>query len=241
MTDDAFALARAKSVLPVGSHGEASFHAMHSATEPLLEEARRYAATSTRRIDLRLGADMITGRITGSIDGFGEHDLTYLRVSKLKSKDRMRAWILHLVVTLQRAQDGEQHHPAWPRQTLVLAGNGVWRYGELPAAEAKSQLLRLIELYHLGLRRPLPFFERSSYALAEQLSKKGDPESALRSACKHFEVKDTTEPWNYDAGDLDVAMCMRDRDPFEGGMDSEFFQLARDLWQLPLRQLQEQP
>ena len=227
---------RAKGVLPVGSHGDATYQALRAETHQLLLEARRFATTTTRRIDLMFGKT----RITGSIDGFSDRDLAYMRVSKLKPKDRMKAWILHLVVTMQRLQDGDDQQPAWPRATRVLASNGTWIYGEIPEPVAREQLELLLSLYDAGQRRPLPFFERCSHAVAERLNKNNDEAKALRQGTKDYLVKDPSDAWKYDAGDASIALCMRDRDPFEKGVDSEFFRLAKAVWLAPLSYLQEQ-
>lgn len=234
--DDPLQYTRAKGVLPVGSHGDAAYQALRAETYQLLQEARNYAATTSRRIDLTFGKT----RITGTIDGFSDRDLVYMRVSKIKAKDRLRAWLLHLVVTMQRLQDGEDHKPAWPQTTRVLASDGTWFYSEVPESIAREQLELLLSLYSAGKRRPLPFFERCSYAVCEKLNKHNDEVKAMRQGTKDYAVKDTSDPWKYDEGDAAIALCMRNRDPFEGGIDSEFFRLAKAVWSTPIGFLKEQ-
>lgn len=234
--DDPLAWTRAKGVLPVGHHGDATYQALRAETHQLLQEARRFADTTSRRIDLRFG----NTRITGTIDGFSDRDLACLRVSKIKPKDRLKAWILHLVVTMQRHQDGPDHEPAWPATTRVLASNGAWIYSEVPEPVAREQLELLLSLYHTGKRRPLPFFERCSFDVAERIDKGNDDDKALRLGSKSYAVKDPSEAWKYDEGDASIALCMRDRDPFEGGVESEFFRVAKAVWLAPISYLQEQ-
>ena len=233
--DDALAWTRAKGVLPVGSHGTATFHALQQETQELLKAAREYAATTARRIDLTIG----NTNIVGTIEGFTETDLVYMRVSKLKPKDRIRAWLLHLLVTMQRIQDGDRAETPWPLTTRVLASDGIKVYGEVPATEAAKYLTQLLTLRRHGLHRPLPFFEKCSFAVGESLDKNKGDETAMKSGSRKYAVKDRSELWMHDEGDASIALCMRNRDPFADGVDSEFFQIAKSIWLPAISYLQE--
>ncbi len=233
--DDPLAWTRAKGVLPVGTHGTATFHALRAETRQLLDEARHYATTTTRRIDLQLGDT----NIVGSIEGFSDRDLAYMRVSKLQPKDRLKAWLLHLIVTMQRIQDGDQVERPWPRTTRVLASNGIWVYAEVPEVEARDYLTQLVSLRRQGLSRPLPYFDHCSFAVGEYLVKGKDEQAAMQKGTRAYQVKDPNDLWKYDLGDASIALCMRDRDPFEGGLDSEFFRIAKTIWPAPLGYLRE--
>ena len=234
--DDPLAWTRAKGVLPVGAHGDATYRALRAETNELLHEARRHPTTTSRRIDLTVGRT----RITGTIDGFSDHDLAYIRVSKIKPKDRLRAWILHVVVAAQRLQDGADHTPAWPLTTRVLATDGTWSYSEVPEPTASEQLALLLSLYHSGKHRPLPFFEQSSYASCQSFNNTPDDLKALQKGAEKYALNDSKDAWKYDEGDTSIALCMRNRDPFEDGIDSEFLRLAKKVWLAPIEYLQEQ-
>lgn len=231
---DPLAWTRAKGVLPVGAHGAATFHALQSDTQQLMDEAHRYAKTTVRKIDLKL--DSI--QIVGSIEGFGEEDLVYMRVSKLKPKDQMRAWLMHLIVALQRIQDGDQAETPWPTTTRVLTSSDTNAYSEVPEDVAREHLLRLLSLREEGLTRPLPFFEKCSHAVGTALHKGKDESTALRQGIKDYATKNSQNAWQQDEGDDAVALCMRDRDPFEGGVDSEFFRIAKEVWPAPIGYLE---
>ena len=233
--DDALAWTRASGVLPVGAQGDVAFGALQDDTEELLGEARRFAGGRTRRVDLLLDGR----RLVGEIDGFTGDALVYLRVSRLKPKDRMRAWLRHLIVAVQRAQAADGDEP-WPATTRVLATDGAYRYQEVPADDARRYLERLLALRDVGMRRPLPFFEWSSAAVGEALHKGKDDASALRDGRKKFAVTDKDRPYLYDGNDEAIALCMRGRDPFEGGEQGEFFQLASELWPAPFSYLREE-
>jgi len=226
---------RAQGVLPVGSHGVATHRALRAETHQLSKEANRHVRTASRLIDLTVGET----RIHGTIDGFTEQDLTYLRASKIKPKDRLRAWILHLVVTAQRLQDGDDHTPAWPSSTRVLSIDGAWSYSDVPDEDAAAQLELLLSLYLAGQSRPLPFFEQSSYAAGESYIANGDDLKALQKGLGKYAVSDAQAAWKSDEGDESIALCMRNRDPFDGGVDSEFLRLAKSVWTSPIEYLRE--
>ena len=202
---DPLAWTRAKGVLPVGAHGAATFHALQSDTQQLMDEAHRYAKTTVRKIDLKL--DSI--QIVGSIEGFGEEDLVYMRGSKLKPKDQMRAWLMHLIVALQRIQDGDQAETPWPTTTRVLTSSDTNAYSEVPEDVAREHLLRLLSLREEGLTRPLPFFEKCSHAVGTALHKGKDESTALRQGIKDYSEWPTI-PQLYIKGE------------FVGGADYEF-------------------
>ncbi|MFN3240208.1 MAG: exodeoxyribonuclease V subunit gamma [Planctomycetota bacterium] len=234
---DPLAWTRQHGVLPVGAQGDVAFHALRADTQRLLHEARQYAHTVARRVDVQLGrADAPGARLTGQMHGFGPDGRTYMRVSKLKAKDRMRAWIEHLVLCLQAAQQPDAE-PAWPNRTRVLSGDAEHEFLPVPGDQAVTLLARLVQLFRTGLTRPLPFFERSSFVVGS--GGKKDPESLLRRARREYELGDRSEPFRYDLGDEAVALCMRDRDPIDAGVDGEFYRLASELWQPALSFLKE--
>lgn len=230
-----FAWTRAQGVLPVGAHGDATYHAVREDTRELRAAARQLATADARRIHVTVANTTITGVLAC----LTEHHHTYLRASKLKPKDRMRAWLQHLVLTMQRVQDGPEQQPAWPKQTRVLSRDESHSFVEIPEQMAHQQLAQLIHLFHEGHRRPLPFFESCSHSVATYLLKDKPPEEALQKGTQSFYPGKPSEAWQHDGGDAAIALCMRDRDPFAGGIDGEFFQLARDIWLPALEYLQE--
>jgi len=235
--DDLLAIQRARGVLPVGARGDVAYGALLDDTEVLLGEARRFADGRSRSVDVTVDGC----RIVGDIDGFTDDGLVYLRVAKLKPKDRMRAWLRHLIVTVQRAQHGAAHDDPWPTTTRVLASDGSFRYAEVPADEATNYLAALLQLRVVGMQRPLPFFERGSFECARRLDKRGaDAAAAVRAAQKLFDVTEPKRPWDFDGSDQAIVLCMRGHDPFADGEQSEFFQLARDVWKAPISYLHEE-
>ncbi|MCK5943589.1 MAG: exodeoxyribonuclease V subunit gamma, partial [Planctomycetes bacterium] len=231
---DPLAFARASGVLPVGAQGDVAFGELRTTSQKLLHEARRFADTRVRRVDVRVGAT----RLTGALDGFEPDGRTYMRVSKLKAKDRLRAWLQHLVLCLQAAQEPDTA-PPWPTRTRLLSGDAEHEFLPVAPDLAERFLGELLELYRVGLTRPLPFFERSSFKIGAGLGGRSDPAALLRTARRDYELSDRSEPWRFDLSDEAVALCMRDRDPFDEGEDGEVFRLAAQIWEPLLSHLQE--
>lgn len=237
--DEPLRRARAAGVLPVGAAGDVALHHVRADGEELEQQAHLLAGARTRRIDVRLTcADGRPAQVYGELDGFTDDAAIYLRASKLKPKDRLRAWLRHLLVAVQRQQPERSDDTPWPQRTLVFAGDGARHYAPLDGDEARQHLATLIAWYRRGLRRPLEFFEHASFAAAEVLADRGDAAAALRAAHKAF-LLDDERPWSCDLGDVDVALCMRDRDPFGEHHTGELTALAELLWLPALAALRE--
>ena len=225
---------RARGVLPVGALGDLSFHAAHELAATLLEEARQLSTSEVRRIDVKVRST----RIIGSLDGLHEDARTRLRASKLKPKDQIAAWIEHLVLTLQ-ADEAPTDELAWPTRTRLLSTDAAHVFRRLDAAEAREHLDFLVTSCREGMTRPLAFFEKSSFAAGEAASKNKDPAEAITSARKSFEIQQAGRSYDADLGDPNIALCMRDRDPFASGPDGEFYRLASRIWPPLLQHLEE--
>ncbi|MCB9879494.1 MAG: exodeoxyribonuclease V subunit gamma [Planctomycetes bacterium] len=238
--DDPLRLARAEGMLPVGFAGEVALHHVRAENEHLEQQAHLLAGARSRRIDVRLvDADGAPAHVQGELDGFTDQALVYLRASKLKAKDRLRAWLRHLLVAVQRQQPERSDGASWPEVTLIFTSDGARRYASITDAEAVQRLGTLIAWYRRGVRRPIEFFEHASFAAAEALDKRGkDVDDALRAAWRKFQL-DEDRPYASDLGDVDTALCMRDRDPFGEHQTGEFLHLVEKIWMPLLTALQE--
>jgi exodeoxyribonuclease V gamma subunit len=217
---DPESLARETGVLPVGAHGRAAFAAIDAQTQQFLHVAAEHHTTSHRLLRVRGAAFTIVGEV----EGLGSTELAGIRCARMKPKDKLRGWILHLVCAMARAQ-GE---PGLPPQTRLIASDVTVLIPELEQARVEEQLAWLVAHYRKGQQAPLPFFEKSSHAYGEALHKGRDPADALRAARRKWAPETNPEfPWPNDSEDLDIQLCMRGRDPIE---EREFADLAEDLW-----------
>lgn len=232
---DALAWTRAQGVLPVGFHGDATFEHLRTQSLELVEEAQRFTDTESIQVDFQLGHV----RIVGAIDGVGADEVICIRASKLKPKDRLRAWILHLVAAVQRNQKLANQTIRLPTTTRLVATDGVWAYNEVSAEMAGKQLSEFVALFYEGHTRPLPFFEKGSFAVGSQARKSSDDAKALSAGMKAYRSSGAQKFGIPDEADAAIALCMRDRDPFKEGTNSEFYSLAQAVWLAPIDSLQE--
>jgi exodeoxyribonuclease V gamma subunit len=171
--DDARAeLLRAAGRLPPGVSGSVWFAAQRELAATLAAKASEHAGgqpMTRREVDFPLG----DFRVRGSVPNvFGAQLLAWKSVKKATAKDLLRLWISLLAVNA--AHDGSP-----------LTGGCVLARGEevvLAAPQAApAELAKLLQLYWTGLRRPLPFFPRSSFAFARPHREGKDPLEAARA------------------------------------------------------------
>ncbi len=210
-------LARASGRLPHGVAGECAYESLRLEVERFVSRTRPYLADGPGQpfpVDITVGDFRLRGRIEAV---YGER-LVHHRYASARPQDHLRLWILHLALGL-----------AGPPRTSMLTGlrpEGeavwvAWEYG--PVRESGEILAALLARYWEGLRRPLPFFPRSSWAYAQLLLQKERPEEeALRRASETWAGDD------YRRGEREdpyYDLCFRDADPLE----EEFRSLATEL------------
>jgi len=218
---DPEALARQSGMLPVGAHGIASFTAIDTETQQFLHEAAEHSALSHRLLRARGAAFTIVGEV----DGLASTERVAIRFTRMKPKDRLRGWILHLVCAMARMQ-GE---PGLPPHTRLMAKDRTVLIPELPRDLVETQLAWLVEQYRAGQQAPLPFFEKSSYAYGEALKRGKEHLEALRAARRMWSPDTNPESrLPSDSEDPNIELCMRSRDPLA---EPEFAELAAELWE----------
>ena len=171
-----FALKRSAGDLPHGQVGEALYEKISADAEVFLGKISAYVAPPAAapvEVGLRFGEFSLTGRIG---DLHGGYRVQY-RCARIKAGDQLNAWIRHLALN---AADGPH-----PRRSMLAGTDRVWEFS--PLEDAPRHLARLLSFYRDGLRRPMPFFPRSSLAFAEQrLDLKKPMDTALAAAWKEW-------------------------------------------------------
>lgn len=201
---DAFALARAAGALPHGTVGQVLFE-RHKRRVMAFEEKLAAVLPAEPRepleVDLMLGAM----RLTGSLTGLGEQGLVRHRLAKLKAKDRLHAWILHLTVNAVAPRD-------FGRVTRWIAEDAMLTIQ--PVEEASEHLADLLECYWLGLLRPLHFFPETSLKYVQQ--------SAVTPQVRATWDGAGLQGDGGEGGDAYYRLAFRARDP----LDQEFEHLS---------------
>jgi exodeoxyribonuclease V gamma subunit len=208
-------VARCRGILPPARHGEELFAAA-------AEEVTEFAATVREKLGgkpplspLDFELDLGGFRLTGRLDRIWQDRLIRYRCTKMKAKDRVRAWLEHLVLNAVN-QEG------YPRETLLLMTDSSIMYG--PVENAAAILQTILDLYWDGLTVPLRFFPASSMEYAKK------QEWKLERARTRWE-----QGYNYpgEGDDPYFKLCFGKVDPF----NADFERVSRALLE-PLLQHQ---
>jgi len=148
---------RGEGTLPQGAPGELLLDEQLAEAEPFVRrlEGRLSEALEPIEVDLSLAGFRLQGRL----DRLQPTGLLDHRFGNLKAKDRLRAWVRHLVLNCL-APKGIEPVSTWLAKDLTLTLHPV----EDPAA----LLADLLDLRWQGLQEPLAFFPESSLAWVEQ-------------------------------------------------------------------------
>ena len=105
----------------------------------------------TVTVDLKFAEKRLLGELTDHC----QNGLVRIKTGGIKGKDILTLWLEHLCYCITHAEN--------LNSTLLGQGNGIF-FDEVPSDYAYQRLSELIELYELGLQRPLPFFIQSAFA-----------------------------------------------------------------------------
>lgn len=194
-------------MLPPARHGELLF-------AKTLDEVREFAAAvqaitsgagplAPLEVDLQIGGF----RLAGQLAKVWPLNLLHYRCAKLKMKDRMRAWIEHLMLNAAC-------RPGYPRETCLVMADDEKRFA--PVDDAALRLEQLLTRYWQGLTMPLRFFPRSSMAYATKES--------IEAARKEWR-DDTYNNLPGEGSDPAIQRCFGSSEPF----DEEFRTIALEL------------
>jgi exodeoxyribonuclease V gamma subunit len=195
-----FFLLKASGKLPHGEAGACRYRMLVSATAALLRRIAPYnvsAPLPSRDAHLKIGPYLVVG----SIDRLTPHGLLHYRPASVKPRDRLNLWIRHLVLGLLPPGDV-------PPVSILVGSDGEWRYRQ--PREGRVVLEALLELYWLGLQRPLPFFPKASFAYAENVRGEGFPLEAVKKARAAWHGHPDRPG---DAEDAHVQLCFGAQEP----------------------------
>ncbi len=166
--------------------------------------------------------EISTGKVTlyGRLQGLYSIGLVRLRLASIKAKDILAAWVDHLFLNAL-ALGG--NHPDLPRETWILGKNQKLLL--TPEDKPLVLLADLLEVMGQGLRRPLPFFPRTSRDWSETLKSKG-PDKARDNA----ETAWKGSPWTNQPGegeDSHMGFCFPNSTCLA---HKEFRELADRIW-----------
>ena len=197
--------------LPPGATGILAANDLLAKTQPLIESLKQHiGATDKIRQPIKLQIGEF--QLEGEISLFHKVGIVHCRTSKIKPAAQLRLWIEHLALQLAGLPEAKT---SW-----LITENETWRFNEVPDAE--KILKQLLEIYFLGLTKPLPFFPASSFAFANPKGKKTPADSAQ-------EKWDGDDFGDFGAGDSQdpyFNLCFRNA---ANPLDEEFEQLAQQI------------
>ncbi len=215
--EDAFPLTRAAGLLPHGTVGRCLYDRLSRETEAFAEKTASYireGMLAPLDVDLNISGFSLTGRI----DALYPERMIRYRYATVKPKDRLRAWVQHLVLNCVKL-------PGYPLVSMVAGLDKEWAAWEYaPVEDAEDVLGKLLDMYWKGLIKPLHFFPASSWEYVQQVVEKGRPvEDALRKAYSIWAGDDFRQG---EAEDLYYHLCFKDKNP----IDSEFQDSAMEVF-----------
>lgn len=220
---------RAAGELPPGSIGGVEFQRTSNAARDFLERlAAEELPGSTRAdqnqppVDLELGPF----RLTGTLPSQGRRGRLLHRCAKARPKDRLRAWIHHLAANIHT-----------PGQTTVFVGENATHVFR-PPNNAAALLRALLEVYWTGLRAPLKFFPKTSFAYAEAAQPKEKKTKSTRSKpATNSAIAKARSAWDGnesrsipgDKDDAYVRLCFQNIEPLDEAFETLALQICEPL------------
>jgi exodeoxyribonuclease V gamma subunit len=154
-----FPVARAAGALPPGRAGESHLRELSANARLFAEIVRQNAQNHAEPelLQLTIGRFELSARIDNLFDGRSLRK----RLTTRKPKDLLGSWIDHLILNCFRPTESILISATKEKQPVIE------RFA--PSGEEPRKLLgTLLDFYWRGLRKPLPFFPRSSFAFAER-------------------------------------------------------------------------
>lgn len=175
--DDFYNILRARGLLPHGVPGKVFYKNSLEEQRKFFSIVAPYISVKDENINISAEAGGIT--ISGKISSLYRGNNIFYRYSTVKSRDLLRGWITHILLSAQGWNNGE---------TILFSRDKRILFSPLSSSAALEFLSQLTEIYKTGMRERIPLFERSSFAYAGDFySAASEPgKKALISALKAF-------------------------------------------------------
>lgn len=190
--EDSLKRLRAAGTLPHGAVGEIIVGAQSKVIDGILARRERYAGQRVEPVEIDQGIGAF--RLQGRLGGLADSGLVLSRPAGIKCKDRLTAWVLHLLLCAL-APDGVRRRTVFVGEdtTLVLH----------PVEEPLAIIEDLLALRWQGLREPVPFFPQSSWEWFQ----------SGELGPRFYEAWNGRGQQSGEGEDLAVRMAWRGRDP----------------------------
>jgi exodeoxyribonuclease V gamma subunit len=176
----------ARGILPHGAAGHAAYLQSLQSVKKFVSDLNRSSVIpeSTESRLLEIAFDDCT--LSASVSLAADASLVRMRHAAIKPIDFIRVWLEYIVCSAAGVES----------PSAVLAGldqkkreqTRLWDFK--PVEDPRTELKKIIDLYHEGLRSPLAFMPQASFAYAEALNEGKTPQQARAAAAKSLEHGD---------------------------------------------------
>jgi exodeoxyribonuclease V gamma subunit len=214
---DLYPVMQASGKLPHGSPGVCIYGGLSASAKEFVRKIRpriEGGPIEPAIVDIELDGF----HLTGMLNNVYPEGLVSYRSAKMKGRDRLRAWISHLVFNHIRLNTEEAAH------TFAIFEDKAYRYS--PVEQPEKYLRIYLNSYFKGLRQPIHFFPESSLLYAERMASGKETDKAMRVAAGKwaaFEFGEKDNPY--------YELCFKEIDP----LDDEFRKLATTLYEPMLK------
>lgn len=188
-----------------------------------LDEFTKRGKSESLNADLTINGFSLTGRLTNIY----ESGMLNFRYAQMKTKDILRAWINHLILSSHRDM-------GLPLYTFLVCMDKSVKFN--PVENSLNILETLLDLYWEGISKPLAFFPELSREYAEQVYKRGKGKNeAIGIVEKRWKGSDYTAGVSEDPY---YDLCFKNADTKEI-FDDSFIKNSESVFILLLNHLSE--
>ncbi len=205
---------RSEGILPHGPRGEKLFRARARVLERLDRQRRSLAPGAAEMLPVTI---MVNGTaIKGEIEVYGDNRVVTIRRGVIRGREFVGLWLRVLVLAVAVGR-GEGVMLGVERQSVRNM-----RLAMPP--DPAVRLAEMVDIFHRGSERVLPFFPDAAMVMVEKEAKGKDRGHALAAARKKYRSS-RIGGWG-EADDRWVRFCFQDDDP----LGPEFIGLARQVF-----------
>ncbi len=214
--------------LPPDHLGRAYHAQLGTQVQQFVEKVGAPALLEPMTVDLEGEVGGHPWKLTGRIESLTDLGRVQFRCATLKPKDIIRAWVTHVVLNVDT-----------PVSSRLVARDKDRTFDKL--IDAREVLDELLRGFRDALQRPLPFFEKTSFAFFNSLQKIREYEKTGKGRKPQPLWQAAYGKWQGDQfhggaapGERDdqyIALCFRDSEPLVD-LKEGFEERARSFWGL---------
>jgi exodeoxyribonuclease V gamma subunit len=221
---DLYWIEKARGSLPPGSLGKVGFNDAAREVDQFIERwGDALTVEYNHPCPFEVSVDDFV--LQGEWDTIANNHQIFYRCGKTRPKDRISAWIHHLVACASgQFADLETRFFAMDKAKKYLC------YGPVEPEWAKQCLSELVDLFRSGMQRPIPFFPSTSFAYQMEIHKSENPadETVVSSATNNARKEWSSTEFSYGGGPKESESPENQLCFYEEPMgDPEFVRLAQ--------------